>query len=500
MQLFSASRIKEWDNFTLRQQGISSQQLMERAAQACTTWLVRHFDAKTPFVVLCGCGNNGGDGLAITRFLLQEGYGAKALLLQHQARLSADALAQQQLLPISALQVLETGSMLSHLPENVVLVDAILGAGLSRPLSGWLRDFVQGLASFPNTIVSIDVPTGLMPDALPEPGSMVVKATHTLCLQQYKRSLLHPEGGKFGGQLHRIEIGLDAAFTSQNPSPYHTIDATTVQSLFQQREPFSHKGTLGTAMVIAGSFSMMGAAALAASAAGHAGAGKVRALVPECGYNIIQTLVPEALCITSGKEHITEMALHTTQAAGILAGPGMGQAPETMAALKGLLEASQHPLVLDADAINILAKNKELLALVPALSILTPHPKEFERLFGETPDSMARLELAREKAKEHNLILIMKDRYTAIVTPSGDCWYNLRGSVAMATGGSGDVLAGILAGLLAQQYSPFAAAILGVHLHAAAGEYAAQENGVHATVAGDLVKHLGDAFKELEVV
>lgn len=498
MQIFTAAQTREWDAATLQHQGISSQQLMERAAQACTRWLTARYEQDTPFIVLCGCGNNGGDGLAITRLLLQAGYAAKAFLLKHQPDLSPDALAQQQLLPVSALQVLETGSLLSSLPQHIVLIDAILGAGTSRPLSGWLKDFVADINQLPHQKISIDVPTGLQADQLPEENEVILKATHTLCLQQYKRSLLHPEGGKHAGGLHLMDIGLDKNFLAHNTSPYQTIDTETVHSLYRPREAFSHKGTLGTALVVAGSFSMMGAAALAITAAGRAGAGKVRALVPACGYDIIQTLAPEALCLVSGDKHIEEMATHAENARGLVAGPGMGTEPATAAALRELLLQQKEPLVLDADAINILSKEKSLLHEVPPLSVLTPHPKEFERLFGATSNSMARIELAREKAQAHRLLLVMKDRYTVVVTPSGDCWYNLRGSVAMATGGSGDVLSGILAGLLAQQYSPFAAAVLGVHLHAVAGEFAARENGIHATVAGDLVRHIGMAFKELE--
>lgn len=498
MHLLTAAQTKEWDAATLRAQGISSNQLMERAARACMQWLQSRFDKTTPFLVLCGCGNNGGDGLALTRFLMQEGYAAKAFILKHQPTLTPDTQVQEQQLPVSALQVLQPGNLITDLPAAIVLVDAILGAGSSRSLDGWLKDFIAALNKLPHQKISIDLPTGLQADVLPVQDDVVLQATDTLCLQQFKRTLLHPEGGRFAGRLHRIAIGLGEQFMRRTATPWHTIEDGLIQSLFRQRTPFSHKGTLGTALIIGGSYGMMGAAALAARAAGRGGAGKVRALVPKAGYEILQTLAPEALCQISGDQYLTSMHDFAGAANGIAVGMGMGSHAQTAAALKELLEQYHKPLVLDADAINILANHQDWLKELTPLSILTPHPKEFERLFGPTPHSMARLELARKKAKEFQIILVMKDRYSTIVTPTGEVWYNLRGSSAMATGGSGDVLSGILAGLLAQGYSPFAAAVLGVHLHAVAGEYAAKAMGIHATVAGDIAAHLGDAFKELE--
>lgn len=498
MHLLTAAQTKDWDAATLRQQGISAQQLMERAARACTGWLLKKYTTQTPFIVLCGCGNNGGDGMAIIRFLLQAGFAVKGFLLKHQDRLSADAAAQELLLPNGALQVLTPGSLLEDLPPHIVLVDALLGAGTARPLSGWLNEFVTHINQLDNEKISIDMPSGLQADQLPLPEDVVLKATHTLALQQFKRSLLHPEGGRYGGQLHRIDIGLDGDFLSRTESPFQTIEAHTVNSLFRQRDVFSHKGTLGTALIIAGSYGMMGAAALAANAAGRAGAGKVKALVPACGYGILQTLAPEALCLVSGTEQLTEMAAFTDGVSGLAAGPGIGDSAATKDALRALLTQQTKPMVLDADALNIISGEKEMLLQLPPRSILTPHPKEFERLFGATENSMARLELAREKAIAHQVLIVMKDRFTVIVTPSGDCWYNLRGAAAMATAGSGDVLTGVLAGILAQGYSPFAAAVLGVHVHALAGEYATKAMGIHATLAGDLVQQLGAAFRELE--
>lgn len=498
MHLLTAAQTKEWDAVTLQQQGISSQQLMERAAQACMDWLAAHFPKETPFLVLCGCGHNGGDGLAITRLLQQAGYAARAFLLQHQSTCAEDTRMQEHLLPPGSLQHISPGSLLGELPPHIVIIDAILGSGTSRPLSGWLKEFVQQINQCAHEKVSIDVPSGLQADQLPGKEDVVLNATHTLCLQQYKRSLLHPEGGRFAGKMHRIDIGLQTDFLSRIETPYHTIGPDTIHALFRQRSSFSHKGSLGLSLIIAGSYGMMGAAALAANAAGRAGAGKVKVMAPECGLNILQILSPEALCAISGAMHLTEMAAHAHEADGLVAGPGIGKDKETQSALYDLLAQRKKPIILDADALNILSESKEWMKQVPPMSLLTPHPKEFERLFGATEHSFQRLELAREKAKAHQVILILKDRFTVIVTPSGDCWYNLRGSAAMATAGSGDVLSGILAGLMAQGYSSFAAAVLGVHLHAVAGEYAAKEKSIHATLAGDLVSNLSNAFKEVE--
>ncbi len=471
---------------------------MERAASACTNWLTSRFGMETPFVVVCGTGNNGGDGLAITRQLLVKGYAALAMLVQHTDTLSADCAANRERLGPSALQELLTGDFLSELPQEIVLIDALFGTGLSRPLAGYAADFINKLNELPNTKIAIDIPSGLPADAIPEKGVAILKATHTLTFQQYKRGMLYNEGGAFCGEVHMMDIGLDFAFLKEADTHWNTADKAEIAARYHPRDAFSHKGTHGTAYIIGGSYGLIGAALLATQAAGRAGAGKVRALVPECGYSIIQTAAPEAMCRTSGVRFLEAME-GWESAKGIGIGPGLGTEPETIAAYKDFLEKIDQLVVLDADALNILGEHPEWLQLLPKRSILTPHPKELERIFGKTDTSAARAELVREKAIEHELVIISKDRYTLIAFPDGRCFFNVYGNAGLATGGSGDVLCGILTGLLAQGYAPEDAALLGVYLHATAGDEAVKATGMEALVAGDIVANIGSAFLTLSV-
>lgn len=499
MKIFSAAQIREWDIATVREQGITSAQLMERAAAACAAWLSEHMPKDALYVVLCGMGNNGGDGLVIARLLRQQGYGVKAFVLRHSDQASRDHQLNEERLrriDVSILADLQPGTFITDIAPHIILIDAIMGTGLSRPLQGWLAEFITRINALPNPRISIDLPSGLSADEV-LPGTVAVQATHTLSFQEYKRLFLHPEGGTTAGRIHLLDIGLSQAYQAATPTNYHTLDAQVVRQHYRPRQPFSHKGTYGTALLIGGSYGMIGAMALAVKAAARSGAGKVRALVPECGYGILQTLVPEAMTLSRGKEHLTDLEELEDRAEGIGLGPGMGTDPDTAEALATFIESSRQPLVLDADALNILARRPELLSRLPAGSILTPHPKEFGRLFGPTADSLRRAEQARAMAMKYNICIVGKDRHTIVATPEGECWYNLSGNAGMATGGSGDVLCGMLAGLLAQGYDPVSAALMGVWLHGRAGDLAVRRYGQEALMAGDITEHIGEAFMEL---
>ncbi len=496
MKLLSADQIRQWDAATIAAQGVSSLELMERAASACTEWLTAHYSTETPFVIVCGTGNNGGDGLAITRQLLAKGYAAMAMLVRHTDALSPDCEANRERLAASAVQELRPGSFLSELPHEIIVIDALFGTGLNRPLAGYVADFISKLNELPNTKIAIDIPSGLPADGLPRKNAEILKATHTLTFQQYKRGMLHNEGGAFCGEVHLLDIGLTPDFLQEADAHWHTADKVEIRQRYRPRDPFSHKGTHGTAYIIGGSYGLIGAALLATQAAGRAGAGKVRALVPECGYGVIQGGAPEAMCRTSGERHLEAME-GWESAKGIGIGPGLGTEHATVMAYKAFLEKIDRPVVLDADALNILGEHPEWLQLVPKRSILTPHPKELERMFGKTDNSAARAELVREKAMEHELVIISKDRHTLTAFPDGRCFYNIYGNAGLATGGSGDVLCGILTGLLAQGYEPESAALLGVYLHAVAGDTAAAVTGMEALVAGDIVANIGRAYLTL---
>lgn len=497
MKILSATQIKAADEHTIHSLPISSIDLMERAAARCTDWLTANYAKETLFVVLCGSGNNGGDGLAITRMLHKHGYGVKAFLLPTSKELSRDCesnFVRLQRVSAGLVEDLRPDTYITDIAEHIVIIDAILGTGLNRPAEGWVAKFIEKINELPNKVISIDMPSGLPADSLPGEHDAVIDASDTLSFQFYKRSFLHPEGGKKCGRVHILDIGLDATFINNTVTHYNIISRDKVLKHYKPRQQFSHKGTYGMAFLVGGSYGMMGAIALVGKAALRAGAGKVRILLPEAGYDIIQTLVPECMCITKGQHHINNITeWEDADAIGI--GSGMGTDDNTVAAFCSFIEAVKEPIVIDADALNIIAKHPDLLNKIPKGSILTPHPKEFERIFGKTNDTMQRVELGRIQAMRYGLNIVLKDTYTVVIDPEGECWYNLVGNAGLATAGSGDVLAGIVTGLLAQTYAPTVAAMLGVYLHGKAGEYASLQHSKEAMVAGDIVESLGKAFR-----
>jgi len=499
MKIFTAAQIRACDTATISALRISSADLMERAAAKCTGWVAEHFPKDTLFIVLCGTGNNGGDGLAITRQMHQKGMAVKAFLLKFGDELSADCRSNFQRLKVideQLVTVVEEDTFITELPPHIVIIDAILGTGLSRPLEGWVATFIGHINKLPNYKVAIDMPSGLPADILPDEDAVVLKADDTLSFQFYKRSFMHGEAGIFAGNVHVLDIGLDKKYIAATGSQYHTIGRADARAIYRPRSPFSHKGTYGSALLAGGSYGKMGAVALSAKAALRAGAGLVTALVPECGYNIIQTAVPEAMCLTAGDKTLSSLeGWEKMTAVGI--GPGIGLAPETAGALASFVDEYRRPLVLDADALNIIAGQKELLAKLPKGSILTPHPKEFMRLFGENTNSMIQVDHARIQAMRYNINIVLKGHHTAVITTEGECWYNMSGNAGMATGGAGDVLTGIITGLLAQGYTPDDAAILGVYVHGLAGDKAAAKRGMEALIASDITEHLGEAFLSL---
>lgn len=499
MKIFTARQIRECDAFTIQEEGIASAVLMERAAEACATWLLRNYDSATPVLVVCGMGNNGGDGLALTRILLQSGFSARVVMLKHTAQFAPDAAHNLTLLHQLApenVSILEEGQFVSGLAEDILVIDALFGTGLNRPLEGWAAAFVRELNELPNTIIAIDVPSGLPADNLPDVTAAVIRAKHTLSFQLYKRSFLHSEAAVFTGLVHILDIGLSLQYINNTHSQYNIIDDATAVMLYRPRDPFGHKGTFGKVQLVGGSYGKMGAIALSTKAALKSGAGLVFTAAPASGYTILQILNPEAMFIAAGNDHVENIYAEEKAVLGI--GPGMGQAPDTADALFRLLTNYEHALVLDADALNILASRDNALHLLPAHTILTPHPKEFERLFGAARNSMLQVELARANAMKYNICIVLKGHHTAVVLPSGACWYNVTGNAGMATGGSGDVLTGIITALLAQGYTAAEAAQLGVFLHGRAGDLAAAQLGQEALTAGDITAWLGAAFKSLQ--
>ena len=500
MKIFTATQIKACDAFTLAASRISSSDLMERAADKCTTWIREHFPKDSLFIALCGTGNNGGDGLAIARQLHQKGYGVKAFVLDSGKELSADCKQNVQRLRIldeSLLTMVAPENFITDLPANIIIIDAIFGTGLSRPVQGWLAKFIQHINALPNRKIAIDMPSGLPADLIPDKDAMIMNATHTLSFQFCKRSFLHPEAGSHTGSIHILDIGLSKDYIKATTTQYNTIGREDILAIYKPRPLFAHKGNFGSVLLAGGSHGKIGAISLSTRAALKAGAGLVTALVPECGYSIMQTAVPEAMCRINGTNAFNRIG-DTADFTAVGVGPGMGTDATTVEAFTTFIEGCTRPVVLDADALNIIGMHKDLLGKLPKDSVLTPHPKEFSRMFGENTNSMIQLDHARIQAMRYNVNIVLKGHHTAVITSEGDCWYNMTGNPGMATGGAGDVLTGVITGLLAQGYAPHEAAILGVYLHGLAGDLAAKELSMEALVAGDIIDHLGKAFLTLK--
>jgi len=470
MKIYSSAQIRAWDAATINREPVTPEALIERASLAFVGKFQQLFpDTLLPVAVVCGPGNNGADGQAVAKLLQQAGYGV-------------------------AVWVPETDDVVPHpfFSSNAVVVDALFGTGLNRPLTGRWEQVVNQINALPNTVVSIDIPSGLPADGVV--FGALVQADYTIAFERPKLSFFFPENALALGKWFVVPIGLLPAYEAETDTPYHLTDLATARSMIRPRNTFAHKGVYGHALLVAGAYGKMGAAVLAAKGALRAGVGLLSVHAPRCGNIVLQTAVPEAMHQPDDRARMLTHVPDTTPFDAVGVGPGIGQAPETAAALFNLLRQANRPMVLDADALNLLGLHPDWWPLIPKESILTPHPKEFERLFGKTANSLEQLEVQMEKSASLGVILVRKGAYTAVSTPDGLVCFNTTGNPGMATGGSGDVLTGILTALLAQGYAPADAARLGVYLHGLAGDLAAEAQSQEALIASDMPEHLGKAF------
>jgi len=496
MEIFSAEQIRNWDAYTIREEPVSSLDLMERAAAGCFSWLEKKGYLRHSFSIYCGKGNNGGDGLALARMLAARQCSVTVFILEFGHLGSEDFQAN-----LARLHQTEVGIRFIQGEDNfppiapgAILVDAIYGSGLNRPLDGVVAELVAYLNQSGNEIIAIDLPSGIFADKSSKDHPSV-KATHTLSFQCYKPAFLVAENETQVGELHILDIGLHPGYLKEVKNELELSALPLIRSIYRPRKSFAHKGSFGHALLVAGSYGKMGAASLAARACLRSGVGLLSCHIPRCGYTIMQTTLPEAMILTDEQEQINTYVsgdLEKYSALGI--GPGIGTEFGTRTMLEDLLRRYRKPVVLDADGLNLLAQDTSLFSSLPPYSILTPHPKEFERLFGSAANDFARLERAREAAREHQCVMVLKGHYTFIAMPGGKGYFNSTGNPGMAKGGSGDILTGILTALLSQGYSAGEAAILGVYLHGLAGDLAATALSQEAMLASDLTDHLGKAF------
>lgn len=488
MKILSAEQIREWDEYTIIREPVASIDLMERAALMCSVWILENFPATPLFSVFCGKGNNGGDGLAIARMLLEKKYAISIYILEFGHLGTADFqtnLARLHSLGITDIHFIQSEEHFHAIPPGTVIIDALYGTGLNRKLDGVTAHLVDHINSAGVPVISIDIPSGLFTDHSSSMGH-IVKADHVLTFQVYKPAFFIPENEEYFRHLHLLNIGLDPGFLENLETRLELTELPMVKSIHKPRKRFSHKGSFGHALLVAGSYGKMGAAILAARACLRSGVGLLSCQIPTTGYELMQTAVPEAMAV------VDETELSVFSSIGI--GPGIGTHTDARTMLAKIFEEYLRPMVIDADGLNCMSMENELLKQIPTGSILTPHPKEFERLFGPSANDFDRIELAMKKSAELNCIIILKGHHTIIADSAHHAYINSTGNPGMATAGSGDVLTGILTGLLAQGYSSIEAAILGVWLHGQAGDLAACKNSMEAMVAGDIIDYLGSAY------
>jgi ADP-dependent NAD(P)H-hydrate dehydratase / NAD(P)H-hydrate epimerase len=503
MKILSVEQIREADSYTIKNEPITDIDLMERASTACASWIAENVPGKKKIKVFCGTGNNGGDGMAIARILKSKGYITEAYLAGDPLKMSASCKINYDCLVASEeskpLILSDAGALPSIDDGNDVIIDALFGSGLTREITGFQSIIINHINQSKALIISIDMPSGLFCDstvtAIRNPS--VIHADYTLTFAPPKLALFFPENDTFAGNWKLLDIGIMKDYLDSVETKYFYPEEDDFRKILRPRGKFTHKGNYGHALLICGSLGKMGAAVLSARACLRSGPGLVTVHIPRSGNCILQTAVPEAMLDLDEDPDVFSNVPDLNKYSSIAIGPGTGTDTRTQQALKLLIQNSGSPLIFDADAINILGENKTWLSFVPKQSIYTPHPKEFERLAGKSVNDYDRNQKQREFSVKYGVYVILKGAYTAVTTPEGLCYFNPTGNPGMATGGSGDVLTGIIAGLKAQGYSSLESSLLGVYLHGLAGDQAAGKKGFESLIASDITDHLGTSFLKL---
>lgn len=504
MKIFTSAQMRELDRFTIEKQGIQSIDLMERAATVLTEAVMERWNKVTPVVVFAGPGNNGGDALAVARLLADNGYKVKTFLFNISKQLSDDCNTNMERLANSKagkdFTEITTEFNPPPLQEDMLVVDGLFGNGLNKPLAGGFASLVKYINQCPAQVVSIDVPSGLMTeDNSFNVRANIVQADVTLTLHQPKLAFFFADNQQFLGEVKILDIRLSQEYIDEATTPYNVIEEKDIRSLLKPRSDFAHKGDMGHALLIAGSYGMSGAAILSGKACLRAGAGKLTIHTPKVNYNIMQIAVPEAIVQLGNEGTMFLEPISTDEYSAVGIGSGLGTNEDTAIAVISQIRRTQCPLVLDADALNILASHRAWMQQLPQSIIMTPHPRELDRLTGvPTTNGFERLSRASELAKSLHAYIILKGYHSALCLPNGEIIFNTTGNSGMATAGSGDVLTGIITALLARGYNAKEASLLGMYLHGLAGDEAAKRLGKESMIASDIIDYLPKAFKHLE--
>ena len=502
MKIFTGAQIHELDKYTIEHEPIESIDLMERAAKALTRAICEQWPTDTRVVVFAGPGNNGGDALAVARMMAEMNYEVSVYLFNISGHLSTDCAVNRHRL-VECKRAKEFVEVIEEfdppvLEENMLVIDGLFGSGLNKPLAGGFASLVKYINSGSSTVVSIDMPSGLMTeDNTYNVRANIIRANMTLTLQQPKLAFYFPENQVFLGKVRVLDIRLSREGIEHIDAQYTIIEENEIRPRLLGRDIYAHKGNMGNALLIAGSYGVAGAAVLATKACMRSGAGKVTVHSPKRNNMILQISVPEAVVQLDPEETIFSEAVDTEDYDALGIGPGLGQSETTAIALIAQLRRTQCPIVADADALNLLSNHRAWLQQLPKGIIMTPHPVEFDRLQGASADSFERLTKARELAERLSAYIILKGHYTALCCPDGHVMFNQTGNAGMATAGSGDVLTGIITALLARGYKQQDACMVGMVLHGLAGDIAAKHVGMESLIASDLIQYLPEAFKRL---
>tara|TARA_R110002050_G_scaffold243212_2_gene379674 strand:- start:8786 stop:10345 length:1560 start_codon:yes stop_codon:yes gene_type:complete len=500
MKIFSKEQIYQGDALTAEKQNISSTDLMERAGEQIFNWM--HFrmqGAQVPIHVFCGIGNNGGDGLVLARYLIIHGYNVNTYVINCSDKRSKDFLVNYDRIKNVTKKWPELLSCSDDFPEiqpDDIIVDAVFGIGLNRPIDDWVKALFVHFRTTKAFTLSIDIPSGLHTDKAVTDEDAVVWAGYTLSFASPKLVFFLPETAKYSVQWEVLDIGLDPEFLFETVTEVNLIGKHEVLPMYIPREKFSHKGQFGHSLIIGGSYGKIGAVTLASRAALSSGAGLVSAFMPKCGYTVLQASFPEAMVITDvDNEEITAIKFKIEPTV-IGIGVGLGTSTKTFKAFETFLKTNKAPLVIDADGINILSKKKALLKLLPAQTILTPHPKELERLIGTWKDDFDKLSKVKKFSKKYDLIIVIKGA-NSITIYQDKLHINTTGNPGLATAGSGDVLTGIITGLISQGYNPLSATIFGIYLHGRSADIAVEDFGYQSLIASHIIEYLGEAYIDL---
>lgn len=500
MKIFSKEQIYNGDQLTAIKQNISSTDLMERAGMQIFNWIHdRMQGAQVPIHVFCGIGNNGGDGLVLARHLINYGYNVHCYIVNCSDKRSNDFLINYDRIKQTTKKwptMLNCKADFPPINPDDIIVDAVFGIGINRPANEWVKGLFQHFKESTAFTLAIDLPSGLYPDEVPEDENGVVWADYTLSFQSPKLVFFLPETSKYTTQWEVIDIGIDIEFLQNTETEVELIGKYEMLPIYKQRTKFSNKGTYGHGLIIGGSYGKIGSIILSSKGTLASGAGLVSVFVPKCGYIPVQSAFPEAMVITDVDDDKLTNILFDIKPTAIGIGMGMGLDESTHLAFQKFLKSNTSPLVIDADGINLLAKHTEDLKLLKPQTVLTPHPKELERLIGKWKNDFDKLKKAKAFSKKHKCIIVIKGANT--ITVFGDKLYiNSTGNPGLATGGTGDVLTGLITGLICQGYEPLTATLFGVYLHGKSADIAVEDYGYQSLTASHVVDYLGQAYLDL---